>query len=155
MDDLGVKFSQICITNNYLNYNELKVPEEFNVMPVDEVTKIYESFDTDKNYDLFIKTGKNILEKYKNECNKNNNKLTLFNQNCKFSKDKYAHGGYGCGNDGKWNKNNCIPIYCDNGYFFDNVENKCVLDPCLDHDHSSFIKNINLVSLILGLIFML
>ena len=156
LDDLGVKFSQICITNNYLNYNELKVPEEFNVMPVDEVTNIYESFDTDKNYDLFIKTGKKILEKYKNECNNNNNKLTLFNQNCKFSQDKYAHGGYGCGNDGKWDTNKCIPIYCDNGYFFDNVENKCVLDPCLDHgNHSSFIKNINLVFLILGLIFML
>ena len=44
LEESGIKFSQICITNNYLNYDNLKVPEEFHVMPVDEVTQIYESF---------------------------------------------------------------------------------------------------------------
>jgi hypothetical protein len=157
LDELGVKFSQICITNNYLNYNKLKVPEEFNIMPVDEITNIYESYDGINNYDLFINVGKKILEKYKNECNKDNNKLTLFNQNCKFSEDKYAHGGYGCGNDKKWDTSKCIPIYCDNGYFFDSIENKCVKDPCISQkeNYSFYNNNVKTIALIIGLIFML
>ena len=130
LEEFGIKFSQICITNNYLNYGNLKVPEEFNIMPVDEVTQIYESFDEEKNYNLFINTAKTIFKKYETECNKDNNKLTLFNENCKFN-DSLAHGGYGCGSDSKWDKSKCIPIYCDDGYFFNNIKGECIKDPCL------------------------
>ena len=153
LDELGVKFTQICITNNYLNYNNLKVPEEFNIIPVDEVSNIYETFDKYKNYDLFIKTGKNYLEKYKTECNKNNNKLVLFNEKCIINGDIYAHGGHGCGIDSKWDMNKCIPIYCDDGYFFDNIENKCIKDPCYIKENyssnSSYIKSIKFLFLII------
>ena len=158
LDQLGIKFSQICITNNYLNYSNLKVPEEFNVISVDYVSNIYESYDENKNYDLFIEKGKEILEKFKTDCNKNNNKLVLFNENCKFKNDKYAHGGFGCGEDGKWDEKKCIPVYCDEGYFFDNVENKCVKDPCIEEKEEedkneekdeSFSKRINIRNIII------
>ena len=153
LDELGIKFSQICITNNYLNYSNLKIPEEFNIMPVDEITNIYESFEEKENYDLFINKGKQILEKYKKECNINNNKLVLFNENCKFKNDKYSPGGYACGKNGKWDESNCIPVYCDNGYFFDNVENKCVKDPCLEEKRdSSYRKNIKFIILLIAII---
>ena len=154
MDKLGVKFSQICITNNYLNYSNLKVPEEFNIMAVDEVTNIFESFDENINYDLFVNKGKQILEKYKSQCNVNNSKLILFKDNCKFKNDKYSHGGHGCGNDGKWDEKKCVPLYCDEGYFFDNVQNKCVKDPCLK-DNNSTINHIKNIFLIFILVLML
>ena len=123
-------------------------------MPVDEVTNIYESFDENINYDLFVNKGKQILEKYKTQCNINNTKLILFKDNCKFKNDKYAHGGYGCGKDGKWDEKKCVPIYCDDGYFFDNVQNKCIKDPCLK-DNNSTINHIKFIFLlfILFLIF--
>ena len=142
LEDLGVSFSQICITSNYLNYNNLKVPEEFNVMGVDYVSNIYESYDEKSNYDLFINEGKTILEKFKTDCNIKNNKLVLFNDICKFKNDKYAHGGYGCGENGKWDEKKCVPIYCDEGYFFDNVENRCVKDPCIEAKEKSSYKRI-------------
>ena len=153
LEESGIKFSQICITNNYLNYDNLKVPEEFHVMPVDEVTQIYESFDEEKNYNLFIDTAKTIFKKYETECNKDNNKLTLFNENCKFNVS-LAHGGYGCGSDSKWDMNKCIPIYCDDGYFFNNIKGECIKDPCLKDEKrevSSITINFKLIYL-LGLL---
>ena len=147
LEELEIKFSQICITNNYLDYNNLKVPEEYNIMEVDVVTDIYESFDANLNYDLFIDKGKQIFEKYIAECNIKNNKLTLFNENCKFKDDNYAHGGYGCGNNGKWNESQCIPIYCDEGYFFDNIQSKCVKDPCIKKFNSSKTNKIQILFL--------
>ena len=149
LEELEVRFSQICITNNYLDYNNLKVPEEYNIMEVDVVTDIYESFDANLNYDLFIDKGKKILEQYIKECNIKNNKLTLFNENCTFKNDKYAHGGFGCGNNGKWNESQCIPIYCDEGYFFDNIQNKCVKDPCIKKFNSSKTNKIQILFLVI------
>ena len=144
LSELGITFSQICITNNHLNYNNVKVPEEFNVMGVDYKSNIYESYNEKNNYDLFIKEGKKILEKFKTECNIKNNKLVLFNDTCKFENDKYAHGGYGCGENGKWDEKKCVPIYCDEGYFFDNYLNKCVKDPCLEAKNNSSYTKINI-----------
>ena len=153
LGEFGIKFSQICITNNYLNYDNLKVPEEFNVMPVDEVTQIYESFDEDKNYNLFVDTAKTIFKKYETECNKDNQKLTLFNENCKFN-IPLAHGGYGCGSDSKWDMSKCIPIYCDDGYFFDDIKGECVKDPCLkDEKREDMSIRINFkLNILLGLL---
>ena len=149
LEELEVRFSQICITNNYLNYNNLEVPEEYNIMEVDEVTDIYESFDENKNYDLFIDKGKKILEKYQTQCNKKNPKLTLFHEKCKFNDDKFAHGGFGCGEKNKWDESKCIPIYCDDGYFFDNIKNKCVKDPCIKNNNYSKINTIQIIFLVI------
>ena len=41
-----------------------------------------------------------------------------------------AHWGYICGDDGKWDKNNCIPAYCDEGYYLNDNRTECIKDPC-------------------------
>jgi hypothetical protein len=104
----------------------LKVPEEYNKMEVNVLTDIYESIEANLNYDLFINKGKHIFEQYITECNIKNNKLTLFNEKITFKNDKYGHDGYRCGNNGKWNESKYVPINYDEGYFFDNIQNKCV-----------------------------
>ena len=34
--------------------------------------------------------------------------LVLFNDECKFPDDIHGRGGYGCGDDGKWNYSSCV-----------------------------------------------
>ena len=100
-------------------------PIEYSVLPVDERVEIFEYL-KGSNYQMFIDEAKKILEKYKNQCNPKNKKLVLVNNECdnKFG-NEYTHGGYECGDDGKWT-NNCVPSYCDPGYVFNYKENKCV-----------------------------
>jgi hypothetical protein len=54
--------------------------------------------------------------------------LVLFSDECKFE-NKKMHGGYRCGNDSKWNKTNCIPVYCDGGYYYNKISNSCIKYP--------------------------
>ena len=89
----------------------------FEVDKVDEITNIYHFYD-DSYYDEFINKAKEIFEKYKEQCNKDNSYLVYESDECKFS-DNYTHGGYECGEDGKWKKNDtksCRASYCDVGY---------------------------------------
>ena len=53
--------------------------------------------------------------------------LVLFSDECKF--DNHLHGGYSCGSDLKWNKSNCIPAYCDVGYYYNKMSNSCIIYP--------------------------
>ena len=109
-------------------------PMEFLIYPVDEVSNIFLKYEDDK-YDRFINASKAIFEKYNNleneECNPNNKFLNYETSDCdsKLGIDK-AHGGYLCGADGKWDKNNCIGTYCDKGYILNDERNKCIEDPC-------------------------
>ena len=111
-----------------------KTPMEFLIYPVDEVSNIFLKYEDDK-YDRFINASKAIFEKYNNlengECNPNNKFLNYETSDCdsKLGIDK-AHGGYLCGADGKWDKNNCIATYCDKGYILNDERNKCIEDPC-------------------------
>ena len=150
MQKTGIFFSQICGTGNFFDYNELKIPEEFNIKQLDEVTEIFEEYNEDKNYNLFMETAKNIFLKYKNQCNKNNNKITLFDQKCVFEDDKHAHGGHPCGQDGKWDLTKCSKAYCKEGYLLDYKANKCVRDPCSDKSTDNFeLVKVNVFLLIL------
>ena len=56
--------------------------------------------------------------------------MVLDNAECKFSDDEHAHGGNPCGSDGTWNKNECKKYYCDFGYFYSKIEEKCLRDYC-------------------------
>ena len=113
--------------------DNLTIPLEYQVTPVDEKVNIFEAF-SDSNYDIFINESLKILNKYKTECNPNNKKLVLLSSECDSSfKNKYTHGGYECGNDGKWS-NKCVPSYCDIGYIFDYNKNECIIDVCSDED---------------------
>lgn len=104
---------------------DFKNPLEYSVTPVDERVEIYQDFNYE-TYQTFVDEALKILEKYKTECNPKNKKLVFVTCECdnKFE-NNYTHGGYECGEDGKWTKK-CIPSYCDDGYVFSYTIKKCV-----------------------------
>jgi hypothetical protein len=109
--------------------NNLSIPLEYQITPVDEITNIFEMF-TDENYDLFVNESLEVFKKYKTRCNPKNKKLVFYTSKCDGSfKNKYTHGGYECGDDGLWTTK-CVPSYCDIGYIFDYTKNKCIYDIC-------------------------
>ena len=109
--------------------DDYQTPLEYEVVQEDEKSDIFINFDGD-TYDKFIIKAKKIFEKYETECNPNNTKLLKISDECdsKFPND-YTHGGYECGEDGKWT-NKCVASYCDPGYFFHIEKKKCVKDVC-------------------------
>ena len=133
LDKLGF-FSSITISEEFdpNDKNEPKIPMEFQIYPVDEVSNIFIKYNDDK-YERFIKEAKLIFEKYNDldngRCNPNNTFLFYETDDCDL-KIEHAHGGYLCGTDGKWNKSNCIASYCDKGYILNDERNKCIEDPC-------------------------
>ena len=106
-------------------------PMAFVVNKVDEETNIYHSYE-DAYYNEFIGEAKKIFEKYAEQCNKENPNL-VYESNCTFADDKYAHGGYPCSSEGKWNVSTCKKFYCDKGYYFDKKEQKCLVDMCTNN----------------------
>jgi hypothetical protein len=111
-----------------------KTPMEFQIYPVDEVSNIYLKYE-DSKYDRFIKEAQRIFGKYNDldngQCNPNNKLLFYQTSDCdsKLGIEK-GHGGYLCGSNGKWDKNNCIATYCDKGYILNDDRTKCIEDPC-------------------------
>ena len=67
----------------------------------------------------------------------------LESDECKWEDDIYAHGGYPCGGDGKWIKDNtkCKKLYCDIGYWYSKQLDKCEIDPCTNE------KVVNMINL--------
>ena len=120
---------EIPSVQTFYSPDNMDIPLEYEVAQVDDVVDIYEKFDN-TNYVKFIQEAKNILQKYNMSCIKNNKKIVLVTSKCdgKFGND-YTHGGYECGDDGKWTSN-CVASYCDVGYIFDYNKNKCVVDIC-------------------------
>ena len=143
MENEGIYFTQICRTSNFFDYRDYKYPEEYCIKEVDVVSNIYESFDQDVNYDLFMHKANEIFNQYENnKCNYKNKKLAKLDDKCSFSDDKLAHGGHPCDDNGNFDLNKCIKVYCDEGYLLDYKENKCVEDPCLEHKKEDFSSNI-------------
>jgi hypothetical protein len=111
-----------------------KVPMEFKIYPVDEVSNIYTNYYDDILY-RFIKEADSIFKKYNNledgKCNPDNHFLYYETKDCDSKNNiKNAHGGYLCGSDGKWDKNKCIVGYCDDGYILNDERTQCIKDPC-------------------------
>ena len=109
-----------------------KIPMEFKIYPVDEISSIYIDYD-DKIYNRFISEAQRIFQKYNEneECNPDNKYLYYETDECDSKINiKGAHGGYICGADGKWDKNNCIATYCDEGYYLNNERTECIKNPC-------------------------
>ena len=108
----------------YGDFN-FKYPLEYSVTPVDERVEIFQYLKS-STYQLFIDEAKKIFDKYKTQCNPKNKKLVLVSGECdnKFE-NSYTHGGYECGDDGKWS-NKCVPSYCDQGNVFNYTSNKCI-----------------------------
>jgi hypothetical protein len=114
----------------YDPYN-LSHPLEYEVTPVDEIVNYYHYL-VQPDFDELAEHALTILEKYKTNCNPKNKKLLLFTDKCdgKF-KNSNTHGGYVCGEDGKWTET-CVASYCDIGYIFDHVKKECIIDACSD-----------------------
>ena len=127
----GYVFTQISYGPTYKNQfieGNLDYPEEFQVTPVDERVEIYSSYN-DSLYQSFIDNAKNIFKKYNEEgkCNKDNKNLKMLDRKCDKKFDSITHGGYECGDNGKWSKK-CKPFYCHKNYYFDYINKKCVKD---------------------------
>ena len=120
-------FFTVNVPENQYFYGDFdfKFPLEYSVTPVDERVEIFDYFKS-STYQMFIEEAKKIFDKYKSQCNPKNKKLVLTSDECnnKFE-NSYTHGGYECGDDGKWS-NKCIPSYCDPGNVFNYTSNKCV-----------------------------
>jgi len=103
---------------------DLQKPLEFSVTPVDEIVDLFEYL-KGNTYQSFVNEAKRIFDKYKTQCNPKNKKLVLVTDECnnKFE-NGYTHGGFECGDDGKWT-NKCVPSFCDAGYVFNYKTNKC------------------------------
>lgn len=114
---------------SFYDIEDYKNPLEYEVIPADIHSNIYVNLD-EESYEKFRKKAKKILDHFKTDCNPNNQNLIKISENCdnKFG-NKYTHGGYQCGEDGKW-KDICVPSYCDPGYLFDKKKKKCVRDKC-------------------------
>ena len=140
---------------SYQNNSIFHSPREYIINPIDERSNIFGRYD-DSRYDEFINESKIIFNKYKNECNKDNKNLLLKSDSCNnFINDKYARGGYECGDDGKWNKSLCKPYYCINGYYFDTYHKQCKKDICYYSYYKRKLIIIFLVVLIIILLIIL
>ena len=123
---------------NYKNKNA--IPLEYDFDPIDERVDIYNEY-SDDIYQDFIDKGKEIFKKYNEDkkCNKKNKKLLFDPSDGKtcynFQDDKYAHGGYECGDNGYWNEGVCKKYYCDLGYYYDLYEGKCKIDLCMNNQN--------------------
>ena len=103
------------------------IPREYTLEPVDYRVDIYSRY-SDDIYETFIKEGLQVHNLFNNGSysNSKNDKLLLHDDKCnQIDGDPFAHGGFKCNNDSKWDKEKCIGYYCDIGYYYDHVENKC------------------------------
>ena len=142
----------ISITNvelfNPNDKNNPKTPYEFSVNPVDEIAEIYRYYD-DEIYDRFINEANKIFKKYNDledgECNPDNKYLFYETEDCDSKLNiENAHGGYLCGTDGKWDKNNCLAAYCDDGYILNDERTKCIKDLCEEINYE--MKDLNITN---------
>ena len=115
-----------CIAS-YHEFQESYTPQEYDVQIADKRIKIYNEYD-DIYYQEFIKEAIEVLDSYQENCNPNHTMLVLFSDECKFD-DKLLHGGFKCGSDSKWDRSNCIPVYCDSGYYYNKKSNSCIKYP--------------------------
>ena len=102
------------------------VPREFLFDAPDERVPIYNYY----TYKELVSTAKDIIEKYKTQCNPDNPRLHLRDSACDEIINKtHMHGGYVCGADGKWSTK-CEGYYCDDGFLYDAGTDSCIQDLC-------------------------
>ena len=118
---------QFAYIQSFTDPNNMSIPLEYIVTPVDERMALYENFN-ESNYNVFIEKAKEIFAKYQKKCSKINKNLVLFNSKCTF--EGKIGGGNPCGDDGEWNTSTCVPAYCDSNYIFDKKNQKCMFDNC-------------------------
>ena len=137
-DELSKEFQDLGFEVTYsiieyfskLDYkNEENIPLEYQINKIDESIDIYDFYD-DLIYQKFIDESLKIFNKYKNECNYNENLLFITEQ-CNFP-DPKMHGGYKCKRN-NWS-NDCVSSYCDEGYLFDKRSKSCKEIKCKNYN---------------------
>lgn len=121
-----------------------KIPMEYAIHPVDDRVDIYSEY-SDDIYDKFIEEGKNVHKKFNNidinnekeNCNSKNNKLFLYDNSC-LNIETNTHGGHKCINN-KWDMSQCVPSFCDIGFFFNQSSQMCEEECRFDLIKSYFI----------------
>lgn len=158
-DDLSKEITNLGFQFNYpimemfskLDYEkEENIPLEYQINPIDERVKIYNSYD-DSVYQIFINQALNIFSYYKEKCNPENKNLLLISENCIFS-DPKMHGGYECNDEGVWS-NNCVPSYCDEGYLFDKNKKQCIEIICEKEEDSKNNKTFLILTIVFSSLF--
>ena len=129
LNELGFTIHGVTTAENYDDFyqKENPIPREYTLDPVDYRVDIYSRY-SDEIYDIFIKEGLEIRNLFNNGsyCNPKNDKLLLHDDKCyTIEEKKYAHGGYKCNNESKWDKEKCEPYYCDIGYYYDQFYQEC------------------------------
>ena len=114
-----------CIAS-FHEFQESHIPQEYDVQIPDKRIKIFHPYD-DTYYQTFIEEAIKVLDYYKENCNPNNKIFVKLSDECKF--DNHLHGGFRCGSDSKWNKSDCVPAYCDTGYYYNRLSNSCIVYP--------------------------
>ena len=123
--DFQVSFAE---TYRYDYTYQQTIPREFLIDEIDEYVFLAE-YDDDKMQE-FAEEGMKIHKKYQEECNPKNKRLVKVTSECdKYMTIEHAHGGYVCGEDGKWSTE-CVPTYCDEGYYFDFINLFCYQEKC-------------------------
>ena len=137
-DDLSKKIKELGFSLSYPigeifdkldQENATNIPLEYKINPIDRRYRRYYRYE-DGDYENFISAAKYVFEDAKTTCNKNNKKLLLISEKCTFT-DVHMHGGYECNDEGFWS-DKCVPSYCDNGYYFDEIKVECIKDICID-----------------------
>ncbi|EDR23362.1 hypothetical protein EDI_268270 [Entamoeba dispar SAW760] len=155
----GYKFGLTVIETYRYNYeyNE-SIPREFLTDMIDERVNIYQFDQTEKVIKEFEEETKKIIEKYQTKCNPKNKRLVKRDEKCdKEINIEHGHGGYECGDNGEWSTK-CVLAYCDDGYKFDYINNKCIEDVCVnpptesESDNGTPNMTVNLVMIIIGII---
>jgi len=123
-----------CIAS-FHEFQESHIPQEYDVQIPDKRIKIFHPYD-DSYYQTFIEESIKVLDYYKENCNPKNKFFVKLSDECKF--DNHLHGGFRCGSDSKWNKSDCVPSYCDSGYYYNRIANSCIVYP-LDKDNKTWI----------------
>ena len=122
-----------------------QIPREYTIDPVDFRLNIYSRYH-DKIYNTFIDEGLRIHKELNidGQCNSKNHLLFFHDDNCKtILGDQYAHGGYKCDDYGYWDKSKCEPYYCDIGYYFDQIQKRCIKNCDYPKEKSFFIYEDN------------
>ena len=135
-----------CIAS-YHEFQESHIPQEYDVQIADKRTKLFNPYD-DSSYQDFINEAIDGLKWYQENCNPKHEMLVLFSDECKFD-ISHMHGGFRCGKDSKWNKTDCIPVYCDSGYFYNKISNSCIKYPMENNNDKTWII---IVSVVCGVI---
>jgi len=109
------------------------IPGDYEVFRIDVHCGYNVSHDPNKA--SLLKATTKVYERFKTECNPDNQRLLLVTENCT-SKDRHAlYSGHPCGADGLWDTTKCRISACEAGYSVDFETDTCYRNGCDSRPH--------------------